>query len=59
MPFTAETELLMHLNNLFYLSNVSILLVGGRLNNFKIQVALPAAGPLIGEFNDCGSVSGK
>ena len=49
----------MHLNNLFYVSNVSILLVGERLNNFKIQVALPAAGSLIGEFKDCGSVSGK
>ena len=52
----------MYLNNLLYLSNVCIILVGGRLNNFKImvgQIPFYLRAEDFDSWNECGSVSGK
>ena len=58
MLFRAETGILMYLNNLFYLSNVSIILVGGRLNNFKILVTWTHLHTWE-DWKECASVFGK
>ena len=64
MPLWAQTRPLLYLNNLFDISNVCIIPVGGRLNNFKILIGQQFA---YGEtqikeieaWNECASFQGK
>ena len=64
MPLWAQTRPLLYLNNLFDISNVCIIPVGGRLNDFKILIGQQFSygetqTEQIGSWNKCASFSGK
>ena len=64
MPLWAQTRPLLYLNNLFDISNVCIIPVGGRLKDFKILIGQQflygkTQTEQIGLWKKCASFSGK